>query len=847
MGSSEVSDIMISSSSDSLLHKSSYPEGNETLSDDMPPCEAPLLEEWDSYWEDINGRLTVSRMVTDSVIRGMVSAISEEAAETITSKEAEVALLNKKLSSYESSLKSKELELQGVKCILPSSVPNTNHELKYFKEHLSSISLASEENFKRLKMGIETVKSSCSRSNKVGLNGNNQQEMILETFSDIEVSVDALDGLMKLVCGQVEDMFLVFNSSLNEHKWNLDFQEEVLTLVLQSYMKNLQQEFQVKLVEQKSQNLNCASEFDDKLRSLRQDLDTISKSLLVPEPGKLQTVGSHEGFDEWTHRKVLGNHSPPVAVLGEENGIGAGKSELLKTTSETSEAAQLMHMKKEDLISYFQSERMKLKRSHESTVQEMTEQYFRLKREYLKEQGSSHMRRDKELDFIRKRIPDVILKLDGILVENEKLQSGDINKDTMHSLENRIEALLLENQSLRNLLQEKMEEVHCLFAKGSYASKKISEQTLVEGNLLECIKKLESDVEDARMETFIKEEIYKIFFKETISELRFTVDDLDLVDVNMYETFETIYKEVIIKLGAQINVMMLKSNVDKGRITHLENSLLENEKALKSAVEEKRRLKQEIDVLSASISEKEMLASEVGYSLREQKEHYEQAFEDLNKLRGEKLQCERLILENSRHYDSVKGMLEKALKDNGVYQVKICELKQKLVLAEKAQKDARQQIIQLHSIIQEKQRIVSSALASEKEHKKQIESAISSIDTLSNVLANFEQKVTERFVQNNFRLESLTQQFKLLVRQVNALNRKVFLYKQGFERRCLDLQKAEEEVDLLGDEVDVLLGLLEKIYVGLDHYSPVLQHYPGIMEILKLVKRELNGENAKPI
>ena len=36
------------------------------------------------------------------------------------------------------------------------------------------------------------------------------------------------------------------------------------------------------------------------------------------------------------------------------------------------------------------------------------------------------------------------------------------------------------------------------------------------------------------------------------------------------------------------------------------------------------------------------------------------------------------------------------------------------------------------------------------------------------------------------------------------------------------------QVDLLGDEVDALLSLLEKIYIALDHYSPILQHYPGV-------------------
>lgn len=89
----------------------------------------------------------------------------------------------------------------------------------------------------------------------------------------------------------------------------------------------------------------------------------------------------------------------------------------------------------------------------------------------------------------------------------------------------------------------------------------------------------------------------------------------------------------------------------------------------------------------------------------------------------------------------------------------------------------------------------------------------------------------------------------------------------------------ESQVDLLGDEVETLLDLLEKIYIALDHYSPILKHYPGvstislslslytyfhfshfeidfydqtilvtlqIIEILRLVRRELSGESKRP-
>ncbi|XP_062227425.1 uncharacterized protein LOC133925552 [Phragmites australis] len=89
------------------------------------------------------------------------------------------------------------------------------------------------------------------------------------------------------------------------------------------------------------------------------------------------------------------------------------------------------------------------------------------------------------------------------------------------------------------------------------------------------------------------------------------------------------------------------------------------------------------------------------------------------------------------------------------------------------------------------------------------------------------------------RLGDLDKQLANLDEQVSSLKRSELVYRKAFTRRCYDLQTAEAEVDLLGDEVELLLGLLRKTYKALDHYSPVLQHYPGIMEMLSLLGKEL--------
>ncbi|KAF9588940.1 hypothetical protein IFM89_017619 [Coptis chinensis] len=64
--------------------------------------EDEIVANFDSYFEDVDDCLTISRMVNDSVIKGMVNAVTEEAAEKIALKEQEVASLKKRLEFYES-------------------------------------------------------------------------------------------------------------------------------------------------------------------------------------------------------------------------------------------------------------------------------------------------------------------------------------------------------------------------------------------------------------------------------------------------------------------------------------------------------------------------------------------------------------------------------------------------------------------------------------------------------------------------------------------------------------------------------------------------------------------------
>ncbi|XP_027346527.1 WPP domain-associated protein [Abrus precatorius] len=107
--------------------------------------------------------------------------------------------------------------------------------------------------------------------------------------------------------------------------------------------------------------------------------------------------------------------------------------------------------------------------------------------------------------------------------------------------------------------------------------------------------------------------------------------------------------------------------------------------------------------------------------------------------------------------------------------------------------------------------------------------------------AEFGAMICQKFEMMTTRLEKIKCCLDPVIELVGCLRNKELLYQKAFIRRSQNLQKAEAEVDLLGDQVDALLTLLEKIYVTLHQHAPALQQYFEVYDILELMKRELSS------
>lgn len=107
------------------------------------------------------------------------------------------------------------------------------------------------------------------------------------------------------------------------------------------------------------------------------------------------------------------------------------------------------------------------------------------------------------------------------------------------------------------------------------------------------------------------------------------------------------------------------------------------------------------------------------------------------------------------------------------------------------------------------------------------------------VSQEFEYRVTHRIQERIGSLDRIKEKSRLLKGHLKSYASRELYYKQKLDKELSNLQKAETEVDLLGDEVDSLLNLLEEVCAVFDLYAPVLQHYPRMTELAKIVKHEI--------
>ncbi|CAA6668082.1 unnamed protein product [Spirodela intermedia] len=834
---------------DSMITSCSPRSSEHDLDSDVDSAnmENLLLEDLDLYMDDINSRLIVSRMVGNSVIRGMVNAIAEDSAETISSKEAQIEELNRRLQLYE--------PIAGLRGASPSQVQFTRLGLREDDDGMmGSLNIAAEKHLEVLKREIEWMRSSdFLKGTQLG------QGRSLESLTQMDKNIDALREIMGIIFKNSSEMSSLLKESLNEQQWQREIQREVDSAIVQNIMREIREGFETKLCEQ-------TSLFD------AQNDYWLKKSMLSIEPEHHHHLphGSQESYEEWDNSKkkdhVSGKLYGYSAVtdssrVGENGVVSEEKSG--NTAPEIAESSLLLHMSKEELISHYKTEISEMKRQLESSIQEKTEELFRWKRQFLKER----------LEALKKRLPDISLRLDGVLLDAKNFYAVQDDHDKTFSFKQRIDALLLENKSLRDLLASKSKEVDRLASQVSEAAKRMTKYSSLEKTLLKKKRKLEWEIEDAETETFIRSQIDTCILSELIHDSECRGEDAH-TETEIMEKFmaavvsqkdkaldlevekaERLRQEVAslstlvnerdiafsseVKKSETLSKELEKAEQLKKEVLLLSTLVREKDITLSLEVKRSEELSQELVSLRGFIEEKNMLIVDLESKLRKQKQDLDQDSEELSKLKAQVDEQERSLWGYRAESDLVKSRLDEAMKKIGQSDAEIFDLNQKLALASNNMREAEKEKIMLYNIIQEKENRLSSATARVDEQTQQMESIVVFVRSCQDQLWNWKGSLEELFSECD-ELSKLASLFK----------RRELQYKKELEIRYRDLRKeieiivcnherAENEVDRLGDEVDDLISVLEKVCIALDHYSPVLQHYTGVVEVLEMVKRKL--------
>jgi hypothetical protein len=425
----------------------------------------------------------------------------------------------------------------------------------------------------RLRGGVTGLESYALPGNGRAIGGAHLGMSLDVMLIEIDERFNALKLLMGSVFRQAKEMLGSVNSSVSDLQSENELQLEVFGAIIGECVNGLQEELERKLYEQMSITNTMSRNWKEAITqfaAMREDLGALCKLLLPLAPeahisnGKNESPGSKS--NRWKYnffgKKSRDDRSPRAEdskSFRKQKSFGAKD-----VISEKSDFHHLNGMTREQVITYFKSEISKMKRMHESALQEKTEELFRLKRE----KGSHSLKNDIEFEPLRKKIPELVLRMDQIISKNIKVPAICMTHDELDErcrLMSRIDALFYENQHFRGLLADRMKDVKALSSQLSEASTELSIQMLSEEELLRQIDKVREDCEDLRIECDVREGMYQTVTKHLLDDYKDSMD------------------------GAALNL--------SAKLSSLESAVSEKDKALCLYNEENHRLKEKLTEL----------------------------------------------------------------------------------------------------------------------------------------------------------------------------------------------------------------------------------------------------------
>ncbi|KAK7824815.1 wpp domain-associated protein, partial [Quercus suber] len=718
------------------------------------------------------------------------------------------------------------------------------------------------------------------------------------------LDIDMLKETLDLAFAKMQSAIFLSRIGPIEQQWRWSIEKDTIYVLIKGLMRNFQESFEAKVKKQVLIGLNEHwSDLMNEVESLRCELEPLcSQNDMQGSSVKAHNASAAPSLAGGNKiSNVEGEKSSP-----ENDCNRTGKSSL--KVEEADHKEKLTEKEQEVDESHHVAKMIK---NHESFIQKKSEELNWLKREILREKEFS-FRREKDTQSLKRRIQEVVVRLDNLMDWNTKLGKTLGYHEAAHGDENFLEKRELQfrentdnladvwekidkvtvsyvlREEQRNeiwrLRQDKedaylqtmiMEEIHITLLKGLmkevniesyyYDLENLIREDIYKDVFREMVRQwnenFESDKIDAQIrkeiffivfsealknyidrvvfgetiksivsttstrefflsaESLVKEDVCMLLFREMVKELKMGIDAYDMESLIWEDIFKFVTAEAV-------KDAFVLHREDESRIQdNLNGDMLSPNKIYNDLQDTgEGNLIQQLDSLSQSFQLEENLMLSASSELKEYTTQL-----DLLGLKSEETDGHQIFeefpIDEEHTFSSVSGKLEKALQQLVSSKSLLGELGSCLGVGIGDLEEGHDQMTPRVGVQHAGHPSFHSLKDNEEEQLDTPDSILSPLLGFMQVLVDFEHMVHKKLRMNILRLEEVKYNLDPLMGLVASLRNEELLYRKAFVRKCQNLQKAELEVDLLGDQVDVLLGLLEKIYTTLQHYSPALQQY----------------------
>ncbi|KAK6144842.1 hypothetical protein DH2020_021662 [Rehmannia glutinosa] len=681
---------------------------------------------------------------------------------------------------------------------------------------------------------------------------NNQNVLIRRMSSDMDILKETLD----LAFGRM----LSAEALPLEKQWMCTIEKDIESILVKGFINDLKQSFDVEL----KKKVDSWFEFIDEMRTLCYELKDYFTINDVHEKGSI-TPGSSNRFT--TERRWSSEPLPEFSYT--KNPI-----------EDDTEVEKSNHV-------------AKMIKNHESIIRKQLEDWNLLKREGSM---SSWIRRDKGNNRLEKRIQEAITRLDNFTKRNHNLAGQTClsnrnlvqRKSRIPRSDIRISSSCSKIESLEVEIEKLQEQRDSLFFQISMIED--TYQVLLRGIMKDF--STEFCYEEFSLESTIREDLYVVFFRETVKQWKNFIEECfvkekrkqiasdnltlresigSLLKEDIYMVFfremaeawnfekdacafenlirEDIYQFVVIEGVKDSHVHLMESEslkqhdfqerTPRSRRLNADNSQEGTPRSRKLETEGDESLIQKLDSLLRCLEAEEDLMLRASSEIKEHNVNNSLVILNCEEI-DERNAIEWLITDDESTFSSVSEKLERALQQLYTSKELLVELEQSLEVSDDELGENCCQM-QLNNVLSTEHEKTYSLKDDQMRQVVPSDYVLAIIMQFQQALGNVEQVLHENLESKCLRLEVLKHQVDALTEPVALIRTRKLLYKKAFLSRCHNLKLAETEVDLLGDQVESLLCLLERIYVELNQNATLFSGYFKVYDILKLIKREFNN------